>query len=143
MSWPWEWASTTPETASLLTRFMLAGDYVAVALWLVGACLLVPIVLELVFRFALLEFLEQRGQSHHGGRGDVVVALRRHRTSCPCAPPRARHCTHAAVATVLGALLGIVAVRGRRGRGLGLAIIAHGSFVAVQLAVLIRALPTG
>lgn len=131
--WPWRWASTTPEVASLLSNFAGQQHTAAVVLWVVFSCLLVPLLLELFFRFAALEWLKSRGLTANiavvitavafgsiallGLTVDTGAALR-----------------HAAWSTLLGLVLGAIVVRGRRGRGLGLAIIAHGAFAAVELA---------
>ncbi len=137
--WPWTWASTTPDVATVLTQFVVAEQYIALTAWLVAACLLVPIVLELVFRYALLEFLRDRGV-----RPWIAVTLSslafgatylRDWSTAQDAAIR-----HALIASALGVLLALLVMRSRRGRGLGLAILAHASFAAVQLAVLLRAL---
>ncbi len=140
--WPWSWATTVPETGTLLTRFMLAEQYVAVALWLVLACLLVPLLVELFFRFALIEFLRRRGTPVWiAVLGSAVAFGLTRLTAWTASPGPAMQ--QAAIATLLGVVLGTIAVRGRRGRGLGLTVIAHGTFIACELGVLLRALTAG
>ena len=134
--WPWRWASTEPETSTLLSGFMRDEQFAAVGLWAVLACLLVPMLYELFFRFAAIEWLRLRGLST---TISVTVAallfgavpLLGYATS-PDAAIR-----HAAFCTLFGLVLGALAVRGKRGRGLALAIFAHGAFAATELAMLL------
>ena len=140
--WSWSWGATTAGAADAVTHLYRTEQFVPLGLWLVGACLLVPIVLELLFRFALLEFLRQRGLAD--GVAIAVSALAFGAFSLRFwASPGASVLQQIAVASVLGAILGAVVVYARSGRGLGLVILAHGSFVAVQLAVLLRSVSTG
>lgn len=135
-AWPWTWASTSPDTLSIVTQFVVTRSYLSLALWGVGAVLLVPIVLELVFRYGLLEFLRRRGV----GDG-VAIALSSIAFGAtflaPWATAPAAALRHALLATVLGAALGVLVIRAKRGGGLGLVILAHVAFAAVPLAVLV------
>ncbi len=140
--WPWAWASTAPETGVLITQFVTSQHYLALGLWFVCACLIVPLITELFFRYALIEYLILRGVTWL--KAVVISAVLFGATYLMAvfsAPVPSLQ--QAGIATVLGVVLGTIAVRGRRGRGLGLALIAHGTFVAFELGVLIRSLPTG
>jgi hypothetical protein len=140
--WPWAWASTAPQTSVLITQFVASEHYLALGLWFICACLIVPLITELFFRFAVVEYLLQRGVVWF--KAAAISGLlfgATYLTAAFAAPIPALQ--RAGIATVLGIVLGIIAIRGRRGRGLGLALIAHGTFVAFELGVLIRSLPTG
>ena len=141
-AWPWTWASTVPDVAVAISALAMHEHYLAIGLWLVCACLIVPLLTELFFRHVVIESLQRQGVS-----SVLAVAIS---SVCFAATyiatwpwVAAASLQHAGVALVLGAVLGTLAVRGKRGRGLGLAIIAHGTFVATELGVLIRSLPTG
>lgn len=135
--WPWNWGAASAEAADVVSHLFATEQFVPLGLWLVGACLLVPIVLELLFRFALLEFLRQRGLSDARAIGVSALAFGAFSLRFWVSPD-ASALQQVAVAAGLGAVLGAMVVYARRGRGLGLAILAHGTFAAVQLAVLLR-----
>jgi hypothetical protein len=140
--WPWAWASTAPQTGVLITQLVTNEQYLALGLWFICACLIVPLITELLFRFAIIEYLTQRGITWLKAVAISAVLFGATYLFTVFAAPGAS-LQQAGIATVLGVVLGIIAVRGRRGRGLGLALIAHGTFVAFELGVLIRSLPTG
>jgi len=141
-AWPWTWASTAPDIAVAISAFANNQHYLAIGLWLVCACLIVPLLTELFFRHAVIEFLRRQGVSSALA---VAIASVTFAASYIATWPWVAGAVlqHAGVTLVLGAVLGTLAVRGKRGRGLGLAIIAHGAFVATELGVLVRSLPTG
>ncbi len=134
--WPWRWASTEPETATLLSRFMQDEQFAAVGLWAVLACLLVPMLYELFFRFATIEWLRGRGLSATMAVGVAALLFGAVPLLGYAAAPDAA-LRHAAFCTLFGLVLGALAVRGKRGRGLALAIFAHGAFAATELAMLL------
>lgn len=141
-AWPWFWASTSPDIAVVISALARDEHYLAIGLWLVCACLVVPLLLELVFRHAVIEALKRRGIS--AGLSVLVSSAcfsLLYLTGWPLVADASLQ--HAGVALLLGAILGTMAVRGNRGRGLGLAIIAHGAFVATELGVLVGSLSTG
>jgi len=141
-AWPWTWASTAPDVAVAISALAKTEQYLAIALWLVCACLIVPLLTELIFRHAVIEFLRrQRVSSVLAVAISSVTFAVTYATAWPFVAGAALQ--HAGLALVLGAVLGTLSVRGKRGRGLGLAIIAHGAFVATELGVLVRSLPTG
>ncbi len=141
-AWPWTWASSSPDVAVTLTALARSDHYLAIGLWLVCACLIVPLLVELFFRHAMIEFLRSRGFS---SVLSVAISAAAFATTFLVTWPRVADAAlqHAGVALVLGIALGTLAVRGKRGRGLGLAIIAHGAFVATELGVLVRAFASG
>ncbi len=131
--WPWRWASTNPEIASLLSNLAAQQHTAAVVLWVVMSCLLVPLLLELFFRFAALEWLKSRGVSIN--MAVVITAIAFGTISLlGLTVDTGAALRHAAFSTLFGLVLGAIVVRGKRGRGLGLAIIAHGAFAGVELA---------
>lgn len=134
--WPWRWASTQPETATLLSRFMQDEHFAAVGLWAVLACLLVPMLYELFFRFAAIEWLRGRGLSTMMAVSVAALLFGAVPLLGYAAAPDAA-LRHAAFCTLFGLVLGTLAMRGKRGRGLALAIFAHGAFVATELAMLL------
>ncbi len=140
--WPWAWASTAPQTGVLITQFVASEHYLALGLWFICACLIVPLITELFFRFAVVEYLLQRGLVWFKAVAISGVLFGATYLTAVIASP-IPSLQRAGIATVLGMVLGIIAIRGKRGRGLGLALIAHGTFVAFELGVLIRSLPTG
>jgi hypothetical protein len=133
---PWRWASTTPEVATLLTTLVVSDQVAAVALYVVLACVLVPLLTELFFRYGAIEWLRSRGLSAPTAVAVAAVAYGATFLSGLSANSDAA-LRHAGFGVLFGLVLGLLAVKGRRGRGLGLAIIAHGAFVAVELAVLL------
>lgn len=141
--WPWTWATTSPETASLLARFLEQQQFLAFSALVAVICLLVPLLSELFFRFALLEGLRARGQST--GLAIALSALAYGLfwfvLGWRAAPGAALQ--QAAVAALAGAVLGTIAVRGLRGRGLGLCVLAHIAWMAADTYMLLRTLPTG
>lgn len=139
--WPWTWTTTSPETASLLTRFVGAEQVVPVALLVLVLCLVIPLLSELVFRHALLEGLRARG--HPAWRAVLLSAvafgalwLLAGWSASPSAALR-----QALVATLAGLALGAVAVRSPRGRGLGLCVLAHMAWMSADTWALVRTLP--
>lgn len=141
--WPWTWTSTSPETATQLARFVSGEQWIALGAWLALACVLVPLLSELFFRLALLEWLHARGSSPMVAIGLSaatfgVVWLAAGWSASPDAALR-----HALVAAVAGVALGVTAVRGSRGRGLGLCVVAYGAWLGTEHWMLLRALLTG
>ncbi len=140
--WPWTWASTAPETATLLARFARGDQWVAVGAWITATCLLVPLLSELLFRLALLEWLLTRGVGAARAVATTAVAfgamwLIAGWSASPDAAVR-----HALVALLAGIALGVTALRGKRGRGLGFCVLAHGAWMATEHWMLLRALLT-
>jgi hypothetical protein len=94
---------------------------------------LVPLLLELFFRFAAIEWLRSRGVAVN--MAVVICAVAFGAVSLlGLAVDTGAALRHAAFSTLFGLVLGALVVRGKRGRGLGLAIIAHGAFASVELA---------
>lgn len=141
--WPLTWLTTAPESATLLGRFWAAEQMLAVAAWLAMSCLLVPLMSELFLRHALLSWLQSRGVSAWAAVGGtaVVFGVAWFVAGVQAAPDAALR--HGLVATVGGLALGTLAVRGARGRGLGLCVVAHGAWMATEAWLLLRGLPAG
>jgi hypothetical protein len=140
-AWPWTWTTTAPETATLLTRFAVDTHYVAAGLQLIVLCLMIPLLSELVFRHALLEQL--RASGHPTWRAIALSSLAfglwwlvAGWSASPAAAAQ-----QALIATVAGAALGVVAVHARRGRGLGLCVLAHMAWMSADSYALVRSLP--
>lgn len=139
--WPWTWTTTSPETATLLARFIGADQGAAAVSLLLVLCLAVPLLSEVLFRHALLEGLRTRG--HPTWRAVTLAALAfglvwllAGWSAAPSAALR-----QALVATLAGIALGTVAVRSPRGRGLGLCVIAHMGWMCADTWALLRTLP--
>jgi len=141
--WPATWLTTTPATATLLARFWSADHLLAVGAWLVMSCLLVPLLSELFLRHALLSWLQARGLATWMAVActAVVFGLGWFVAGVQASPDAALR--HGLVAFLGGLALGTLAVRGSRGRGLGLCVVAHGSWMATEAWLLLRTLPPG
>jgi hypothetical protein len=141
--WPATWLTTTPSTATLLTRFWSADQLWAVGAWLAMSCLLVPLLSELFLRHALLAWLQARGfATWMAVAGTAAVfALGWFVAGVQASPDAALR--HGLVALVGGLALGTLAARGARGRGLGLCVLAHGAWMATEAWLLLRGLPAG
>jgi hypothetical protein len=141
--WPPTWLTTSPETATQLGRFWAADQTVAVGAWLAMSCLLVPLLSELFLRHALLWWLQGRGLPAWGAVAcsAAVFGLAWFAAGVQAAPEAALR--HGLVAGIGGLALGTLAVRGARGRGLGLAVLAFGAWMATEAWMLLRGLTTG
>jgi hypothetical protein len=141
--WPLTWLTTAPETATLLGRFWAADQMLAVVAWLTMSCLLVPLLSELFLRHALLSWLQGRGLPTWGAVAcsAAMFGLVWFAAGVQAAPDAALR--HGLVAGLGGLALGTLAVRGSRGRGLGLAVLAFGAWMATEAWLLLRGLPAG
>ena len=140
-AWPWTWTTTSPKTATLLTRFAVDAQFVPAGVQLIVICLVIPLLSELVFRHALLEGLRAAG--HPVWRAialsSAAFGLWWLLAGWSASPGAAAQ--QALIATVAGAALGLVAVQARRGRGLGLCVLAHMAWMSADSYALVRSLP--
>lgn len=141
--WPLTWMTTTPESATLLTRFWSADHMLAVGAWLAVTCLVVPLLSELFLRHALLAWLQARGVSTWVAVActAVVFGLAWFVAGVQASPDAALR--HGLVAGAGGLVLGALAVQGSRGRGLGLCVVAHAAWLSTEAWLLLRGLLPG
>ncbi|MCU0616580.1 MAG: CPBP family intramembrane metalloprotease [Gemmatimonadaceae bacterium] len=139
--WPWTWTTTAPETATLLTRFAVDAHVAAAGLQLVVICLMIPLLSELVFRHALLERLRAAGHPTWRAIALSSVAFGLWWLAAGWSASPAAAAQQALIATLAGAALGVVAVYARRGRGLGLCVLAHMAWMSADSYALVRSLP--
>lgn len=141
--WSPTWLTTSPETATQLGRFWAADQRLAVGVWLAMSCLLVPLLSELFLRHALLSWLQGKGLPTWGAVAcsAAVFGLAWFVAGVRAEPGTALQ--HGLVAGIGGLALGTLAVRGARGRGLGLAVLAFGAWMATEAWLLLRGLTTG
>lgn len=149
--WSWTWSTVSPDVASSLSLLLSRGHYVAIGLWLVCACLVSPLLIELFFRHALLEQLRQSGMSTLFAVLLTSVAFAAAYLGIWILIPGGGS-LHSDAGTLIrlalllllfGVILGTVAAVGKRGRGLALAVIAHATFVTCELGTLLRSLAAG
>ena len=141
--WPVTWASTRPAVASLVTSAWTQQQWLAVTLWVAVSCLVAPLVLELVFRFALLDVLRRRTGSDALAVLVTAIAFAGVWLAAGWAASPVAATRHALIAGLASVALGTLALRGTRGRGLGLCVMAHGAWMATEAWLLLRALPAG